>query len=92
MINFGVKHTTDISVRTIFSLQPQLDVQLVATKSALHFFDPTSLPVKCHIDEEEWVRITVYCCWLALGPAPSHGIQHDCVQIIICPPPSHYFT
>ena len=34
----------------------QLDVQVVATKSALHFFEPSALPVKCHIDEEEWVR------------------------------------
>ena len=50
-----------VHMHDMLSLQPhvQLDVQLVATKSALHFFDPTSLPVKCHIDEEEWVRISV---------------------------------
>lgn len=55
IINLDVMHTSDRS--TMFLFQPQLNVQLVATKSALHFFDPTSLPVKCHIDEEEWVRI-----------------------------------
>jgi phosphopantothenoylcysteine decarboxylase len=26
----------------------------VATKCSLHFFDYTKLPVKCHVDEDEW--------------------------------------
>ena len=37
-------------------LKFQLDVQVIATKHALHFFDPSLLPVKCHVDQEEWVR------------------------------------
>ena len=75
-------HISDRS--TMFLFQPQLNVQLVATKSALHFFDPTSLPVKCHIDEEEWVRIIQIivgpcsCSPSAPGPSPLFDHFHNC--------------
>jgi phosphopantothenoylcysteine decarboxylase len=33
----------------------QLNVQVVTTKAALHFFNAEAIPVKCYKDEEEWV-------------------------------------
>ncbi len=39
--------------------QVQLEIQVVATKASLHFFDITKLPVKCYTDEEEWVIIII---------------------------------
>ena len=29
----------------------------MTTKAGLHFFDASKLPVKCHIDDDEWVGI-----------------------------------
>ena len=33
----------------------QLEVEVVATARATHFFDPAQLSCKCHLDEHEWV-------------------------------------
>ena len=32
----------------------QIEVKVVTTNRALHFFDKTSLPITVHEDEEEW--------------------------------------
>ena len=32
----------------------QLDIQIVPTEHSQHFFDPKSLPVKVHYDQDEW--------------------------------------
>ena len=34
---------------------------MVATNAACHFFDPSSLPVMCHRDEDEWVGCVCVC-------------------------------
>ena len=87
LIKFGVVHKPDND--PISFVQPQLDVQLVATKSALHFFDPTALPVKCHIDEEEWVRIKMYTVpsLNSHRPAPLQernlkGLAHETIPLL----------
>ena len=41
----------------VLSCLSQLDVEVVATKRATHFFDSTRLGCKCHLDEDEWVGI-----------------------------------
>ena len=54
-----VKLINNLHPHSFFSescLKFQLDVQVITTKHALHFFDPSLLSVKCHVDEEEWVR------------------------------------
>ena len=33
----------------------QIDVQVVCTRAAQHFFNATDLSVACHKDEDEWV-------------------------------------
>lgn len=33
----------------------QLNVQVVSTQSALHFFDPKEILVKCYTDADEWI-------------------------------------
>ena len=33
----------------------QVEVKVVSTQKALHFFDAAKLPVTCHTDSEEWV-------------------------------------
>ena len=38
------------------SIPAQIDVRVVATRSALHFFEPTSLSIEWYKDEDEWVR------------------------------------
>ena len=33
----------------------QIEVEVVSTEKAKHFFDSTRLNVKCHFDKDEWV-------------------------------------
>lgn len=41
-------------VEQLQSLPYDLDIQIVPTEHSQHFFDPKSLPVKVHYDQDEW--------------------------------------
>ena len=38
------------------SIRTQIDVRVIATRCALHFFEPSSLSIEWYKDEDEWVR------------------------------------
>ena len=52
----------------------QVQVQVVATRASLHFFEPQKLPVKCWTDSDEWVGCVVSEC-------VAHRL---CVLICLC--------
>lgn len=57
------------------------DVQVVATKSSLYFFDPGILPVKVWCDEDEWMG----ACYTKDQEIPHIALRHWADLLLIAP-------